>query len=316
MKPHLPITLLFALLGTFTARAVEIPDDYEQIDLWAPSYLNDYTSNTEEDNYAFILWTDVDFTPTSNPTWTSSTPLVTGGNHIFTTAEGESPVALGFSGGQSSVFKTSSLVFDNLSNLTFSNQVGSKGGGAIDLGVNGNLIISNVDDGIDNPNKADILFLGNKITSSYGGAIYNGQNVKIEDCGNIKFHGNTVGSDVEATKYTSGTYVSSGGAINTGTVQFISNKIVEFSENKVLRNIVHADNRTSTHTNTIGGALHLSQSSFFYDNAQVIFNGNVADSKSTFLSKACGGAIHTTAELNFNSNISVKFENHCHPTGA
>lgn len=147
MKPHLPLTLLVALLGSFVSQAVEIPDNYEQIDLWTPSYLNDYTSNTEEDNYAFILWTDVDFTPTTNSTWTSSTPLVTGGNLIFTTAEGYDPVALSFGGGQSAVFdQLRSLTFDTFSNLAITNQSCSRNDSAINLGMNGTLTITNVQD--------------------------------------------------------------------------------------------------------------------------------------------------------------------------
>lgn len=104
MKLHLPITLLTVLLSAFVAQAVEIPDDYEQIDLWTPSYLNDYTANTSSDKNAFLLWSDISITPTTNTTWTSSTSLINGGNHIFTPAEEATP-SLSFSNGQSQVFR-------------------------------------------------------------------------------------------------------------------------------------------------------------------------------------------------------------------
>ena len=103
MKLHLPITLLTALLGACVVQAVEIPDNYEQIDLWTPSDLNDYTSNTSTDKNAFFLWSDVNITPTTNTTWTSATPLINGGNLIFTKAEDAVP-SLSFSNGKSQVF--------------------------------------------------------------------------------------------------------------------------------------------------------------------------------------------------------------------
>lgn len=311
MKLHLPITLLTVLLSAFVAQAVEIPDDYEQIDLWTPSYLDDYISNTADDKNAFILWTDVAITPTTNPTWSSSTPLVTGGNLIFTTAEGYAPVAISFGGGQSTVFEQpASLTFDTLSNLTISNQTGSNDGAAIDLGPTGSLSIRNVNDGIDNPDKADVVFSGNKITSSYGGGIYNGTSINIENNGYVKFNENVVGSDVRQTSYTSGNRVSSGGAINTRSIQFISNEIIEFSSNKALRNMAGGYNTTTISVHTMGGAIHISQESSFDDNTKIIFNDNLAEScASESNSKALGGAIHSEAKLNFNKNDFITFKN-------
>lgn len=261
MKLHLPITLLSALLGVFIAQAVEIPDDYEQIDLWTPSYLDDYTTNTADDKNAFILWTDVAITPTTNPTWTSSKPLVTGGNLIFTTAEGYDPVAISFSGGKSTVLEQpTSLTFDTLSNLTISNQTGSMDGAAIDLGTGGKLNISNINDGVYSEVIADVLFSGNsgnKVTSSYGGGIYNGTSINIENNGYVKFNENVVGSDVQQTSNTSGNSVSSGGAINTRSIQFISNEIIEFSSNKTLRNMAGSYNTTTVSVHTMGGAIRI-----------------------------------------------------------
>ena len=286
MKPHLPIFLLLSLLGTFAAQAVEIPDDYEQIDLWTPSYLNDYTSNTEEDNYAFILWTDVAITPTTNPTWTSSTPLVTGGNLIFTTAEGYDPVALSFGGGQSTVFEQpASLTFDTLSTLTISNQTGSQVGGAIDLGTTGSLSIRNVNDGIDNPDKADVIFSSNKSsnkdTGLYGGSIYaNGANTSIDITGN---------GDVLFQKNSTSSSATYGGAIySTGTVNINNNADVTFSGNYAF----------STHT-TCGGAIYSTGTVNINNNTGgVTFSGNYASTN--YFSH--GGAIYSTGTVNINNN--------------
>ena len=298
MKPHLPLTLLVALLGSFVSQAVEIPDNYEQIDLWTPSYLNDYISNTEEDNYAFILWTDVDFTSTTNPTWTSSTPLVTGGNLIFTTAEGYDPVALSFGGGQSTVFEQpASLTFDTLSTLTISNQTGSKVGGSIDLGTTGSLSIRNVNDGIDNPDKADVEFSGNKITitygGAYGGAIYaNGANTSIDisDNGIVSFEQNMV-------RNTSFQLSTCGGAIySTGTVNINNNADVTFSGNYAF---------TSTSTGSLGGAIYSVGTVNINNNTGgVAFSENYASSSNSF---SRGGAIYSKGGVNINNNADVTF---------
>ena len=298
MKPHLPLTLLVALLGSFVSQAVEIPDNYEQIDLWTPSYLNDYISNTEEDNYAFILWTDVDFTPTTNPTWTSSTPLVTGGNLIFTTAEGYDPVALSFGGGQSTVFEQpASLTFDTLSTLTISNQTGSKAGGSIDLGTSGSLSIRNVNDGIDNPDKADVEFSGNKITTdygAYGGAIYaNGANtrINISDNGIVSFEQNTVRNNP-------GQASACGGAIySKGVVNINNNADVTFSGNYTFN---------STYANsTRGGAIYSEGTVNINNNTGgVAFSENYASSRN---SPSRGGAIYSNGVVNINNNADVTF---------
>ncbi len=286
MKLHLPITLLTVLLSAFVAQAVEIPDDYEQIDLWTPSYLDDYISNTADDKNAFILWTDVAITPTTNPTWSSSTPLVTGGNLIFTTAEGYDPVAISFGGGQSTVFEQpASLTFDTLSNLTISNQTGSNDGAAIDLGPTGSLSIRNVNDGIDNPDKADVEFSGNKSSNknagSYGGSIYaNGANTSIDIIGN---------GDVLFQKNSTSSSATYGGAIySTGTVNINNNADVTFSGNYAF----------STHT-TCGGAIYSTGTVNINNNTGgVTFSGNYASTN--YFSH--GGAIYSTGTVNINNN--------------
>lgn len=170
MKLHLPLVLLAALLSTYV-QAAEIPENYEQIDLWASDYIDDYVSNTVDNCYAFILYTDLNFTPESNISWTDSAPLVTGGNLIFFTAEGMAPTSLCFSDGQSGAFyRSKTLTFDTLYKLSFTNIKRDGEGIAVQLGGCGELHINNVTDNIEGTN--DVIF--DSISSdeiAYRGAI-------------------------------------------------------------------------------------------------------------------------------------------------
>lgn len=320
MKPHLPINLLFALVGAVAAHAVEVPADYELIDLWVPSYLDDYISNEAEDKYAFTIWTDVNFTPSTSDTWTTSKPLVTGGNLIFSTAEGFDPMALSFSEGKSTVFDNlSTLTFDTLSNLTFSNQNASMSGGAIDLGSSGKLYIRNVNDGVDNPEVADVVFSLNSSETGCGGSIYaNGANtlVDISDNGDIAFVGNST------SVYSSSAY---GGAIySTGTVSICNNEDVVFGGNSVSSsnsypyggaiystgtvsicnnvNVSFLENFSSVY-NTYGGAIYSTGTLSISNNADVLFNGNFTTSNYN----AYGGAIYSSGSVSVNNNTDVAF---------
>ena len=299
MKLHLPKVLLSAVLAAscaFSAQAVEIPDTFEQVPLWTADYLSDYISNNQEDQYAFILWTDVDFTPTSNPDWNSSTSLVSGGQLIFTSSEGYAPVALRFSDGPSSAFNgPASLSFDTLSKLTFSNQTAASSGGAIYLD-SGSLYIHNVTDGIDDAEQADVLFSGNKSTgssSSYGGAIRaNGSSSVIDISGNggVSFTGN----------YISSSSSSYGGAIYaTGSLSISNNADVSFT-----------GNYTSSHASpSYGGAIYATGSLSISNNADVSFTGNYTSGTSSyyFPSSSYGGAIYATGSLSISNNADVSF---------
>ncbi|MEE1264655.1 MAG: hypothetical protein UHH87_00015 [Akkermansia sp.] len=151
MKLHLPLLLLTSLVSSLAAHsthAAEIPADYESIDLWIPDMLEDYRASDSTGKYAFILWTDMEFTPQTSTSWGASTPLITGGNHIFTTSEGYVPMALSFTSGDSKVFQqVSCLTFDTLSKLNISAQSETSHGGSINLGTSGNLTIQHIDDG-------------------------------------------------------------------------------------------------------------------------------------------------------------------------
>lgn len=296
MKLHLPITLLTVLLCTVAAQAVEIPDGYEQIALQVPSQLYAYSSNTATAKYAFILSTDVSVTPTTNTAWTSSTPLITGGNHIFSTAEGYAPAALSFSGGQSIVFKqTSSLTFDTLSNLTISNQTGGMTGGAIYSTGTVNII-----------NNTTVTINENRAThptyssgsSSQGGAVYSTGTVNIySNTAAVTFSGNLAGSGYSSSD-------SYGGAIySTGTVNINNNTA----------DVTFSGNRASANTNATayGGAIYSTGTINLNNNNDVTFSGNYsATSSSTSASSpsnAYGGAIYSTGSININNNSDVSF---------
>lgn len=196
MKLHLPLVLLAALLNTFYVQATEILQNYEQIDLWASDYLEDYVSNTADDRYAFILYTDINFNPTNNASWTSSVPLVTGGNLLFTTADGMSPTSLYIKNGQSGAFyRSKTLTFDTLSKLSFTNIKRDGEGIAVQLGGCGELHINNITDNTNGTN--DVVF--DSISSdeaAYRGAIgATGADaiVDISQNGSVLFNNNANG---------------------------------------------------------------------------------------------------------------------------
>lgn len=273
MKPHLPIAILATLLSSFSissVQAVDIPSDYEQVDLWTPGYLDDYTASDAAAKCAFILWSDTVFTPQTNTTWTDSQALVTGREHIFTTAEGYTPAALSFTAGASTVFEQpTSLVFDTLSHLNISNQTGSNSGGAIDLGTGGTLSIKNVSDG--NKETADVTFSGNVISSKsalYGGAIHanaTDSTIDISDNCEVRFYANAATPSADA----------GGGAIySTGTLLIKNNSVyTTFIENHAssIADGTYKDRHSS------GGAIYSTGNVDISENSgDIIFSQNYA----------------------------------------
>lgn len=331
MKLHLPLVLLSALLGAFVVQAVEIPDDYEQIDLWTPSYLNDYTTNTADDKNAFILWTDVAFTPTTNPTWTSSKPLVTGGNLIFTTAEGYDPVALSFSGGQYQVFSDiSSLTLKKLSDVKISNNKysytstngtsNSTVGGSV---IKGTKLTLNNSDVIIKQNSASSNVIGSayRVRSySYGGALHLTGAITIDTNSRLQFENNTISATADSTYRGGSTYISNqgtgysyayGGAIYSTTSFTISG-----SDIKAIKNAAKADYGASARngeTYAYGGAFY-GQTILLEENTHISFEQNYAEAKgrsywsSDPAGNAKGGAIYATS-LKINNNSIVSFAN-------
>ncbi len=284
MKPHLPISLLTAVVASLFIQpvsALELPDNYEMVDVWTPSYIKGYTNNSASDYCVFYFWTDdIEFSPGTYSGWTSSTPLFTGGNLIFTSIDTAAPNSVKFTGGSYSAFsEPATLTFDSLSNLTISsNKISTGAGGAINLGTSGALYIQNVNDGVSSSDNADVVFSGNSISPDNGGAIYaNGSSAKIEIThnGDISFSGNSAG-------YYGGAIYSYGASIN------ISNN----------ENISFSSNSTSYY---YGGAIYSSSIININGNNDVIFSSNSSDEY--------GGAIYSTGSLNINNNEDVHFCN-------
>ena len=301
MKPHLPLALLAALMLAAPARAIEIPSDYSTVNVFSTDDLTDHISNTSSDKKAFALWMDVDFTPETNTTWTSSVPLVTGGNLIFTTAEGFDPAALSFKSGASSVFEQpASLTFDTLSKLELSGHSGANHGAAIDLGGSGTLQISNVGTGSTTDTDA-VLFSGNTVSASstlYGGAIYAGasSSISVSNNGGVAFRTNTC----TTTAYFDA--VSGGIIYSRGTIQIKGNSFVTFQGNKA--------QKTSYDSNFCDSSYHASGGSLYGNiveisqNGDVVFDGNSASDAGY---NAYGGAIYSTGKLTFVGNESISF---------
>lgn len=312
MQLHLPKLLLSAVLTAccaFSTQAVEIPADYEQIDLWIPDYLHDYRASDSAEKCAFILWTDMEFSPETSPGWTSSTPLITGRNHIFTTAEGYDPMSLSFTGGSSKVFnQVTSLAFDTLSHLNISNQTGSTNGGCINLGTSGKLTIQRVND--DQEDTADLVFSNNKISDSgsrYGGIISSPSTdalIEFSDNGSILFSDNSLTGE---TAFGS----PSGGAIYSSSIFNINNnEDITFSKNTC--------SSTNYYTTAIsyGGAICLSEVITITANRDITFSGNSTSSNAvnsdthnagfnTSAAKSYGGAISSSGTINISNNENI-----------
>ena len=299
MKLHLPITLLTAVLAAciaLPAQAVEAPEGYTTTYLNRPGTLERYSELTEDDYIAFILGGSLEFTPTSADYWSSSTPLVSGGNVFFGTDDVDSPVALSFTDGSGSAFSgQSTLTFDTLSNLTFSTITDNEP--AIRV-VKGTLTITNVNDG--QSNTMDVLFKDIKNTSSSGGAICadNGD-VTISNNGNVSFSGNSSSFSSPDDYYSSPDYCysSSGGAIcaGYGDVTISHNGDVSFSGNSSYSDSYYSH----------GGAICADSGDVtISQNGNVSFSGNSSYS----YDYSYGGAISACRGLTIQGNDSVLFE--------
>lgn len=322
MKPHLPIAILTTLFSAFSissVRAVDIPADYEQVDLWTPGYLDDYTASDATAKCAFILWSDTAFTPQTNTTWTDSQSLVTGREHIFTTAEGYPPASLSFTGGSSTVFEQpSSLVFDTLSHVNISNQTGNSNGAAINLGTSGKLTIRNVDDGMKNLEVADVVFSENKLSAGstlYGAAIYaNGTNTTID----VSYNGSISFSDNTISVSSAASCSCLGGAIfSTNQIIFNNNDKISFEKNSCTVKVRNTyTSGAQSHSSTAqGGAIFSNSSLSLSNNTNVSFIGNSSSSDTacsavtvaTANSSAYGGAIYSTETVAVCNNLNVTF---------
>ena len=134
MKLHLPLSLLSALVAVFavqSACAYDIPDQYANagIDIYAPQDMDDYSSLNWSESYMFQFYNSATFNSQTNWHWYDYSSLVIGGNCLFTTAEGATPVSLSFDGTdryasnflQNQAFSTRELIFANLNKLQIEN---------------------------------------------------------------------------------------------------------------------------------------------------------------------------------------------------
>ncbi len=255
MKPHLPISLLTAVLASFIAfpsQAVEVPSNYTSHYLADPGDLYDYQATSG--NHAFLLDGSTTFTPSSATWWTSSTVLKAYGSILFTIEEDGDPYSLTFKGGANKAFyNVSTLAIEDIGRVTFEGLKESDYdsyyssyyyyynyyGGAIHattLRLKGNSRVTFTGNEVIANGRSS-----NRLNSVYGGAIYgaNGATITIsETSGAVTFAQN------KATNTTSSySYNSYGGAIygaddstisicdNEGDVSFTGNTSSSYSYN-------------------------------------------------------------------------------------
>ncbi len=333
MKLHLPVRLFRAILALMVAvpswsQAMDIPEEYTTIDLWTPSFIKDHISNADTEYEAFLLYTDVDFTPTSNTTWTATTPLMTGGNLIFTTAEGYDPMALTFANGKELVFYSpQSLTFDTLTRLTFTNNLreektsvsNSVLGGAVYIGPKAILSISHVDDNVENT--TDILIDGNQVrvirnssSSAFAcGGAFSGNSesdISFVDNNDIKFSKNEAYGSYNTYAYSYTVYASGGAIYTLGDLTFHNNGNVVFEENASFANH-YSDNSVEA----TGGAVHSTGNAWFKGNENIAFINNRATATngvhnwSNHNTTALGGALYASSIWDISENDNIKFEN-------
>ena len=287
MKLHLPRLLAAAVLASLVAvpaYTAEIPDEYKDntVLVWDADYLADYSSNASTDYIAFLLGMDIEV---------PSDISMEGGNLYFTSRNAQLPVSLDFIGSDSfALTNQSSLVFDTLSGLSFTNYKG----GAIH--TSGNMVIRNVTDGVEDSDNPDVLFTGNSASSSYGGAIHAGGGVSITGNGDVTFSGNTASA-----------YSSFGGAIYASEeVSITGNGDVTFTGNTA------SSSSPSYYAYSSGGAIHAGGGVSITGNADVSFSGHHADESGAAIA-ASGVSISGNKDVSFTGNYT---ENGYHGGGA
>ena len=283
MKLHLPRLLAAAVLASLVAvpaYTAEIPDEYKDntVPVWDADYLADYASNASTDYIAFLLGMDIEV---------PSDISLDGGNLYFTSRNAQLPVSIYFTGSESSALTNqSSLVFDTLSGLSFASYKDHA------IYTSGNLVIQNVNDGVEDSENPDVLFTGNSITSyssPRGGAIY-ADDVSISGNGDVTFTGNTA---------TASSSSSCGGAIYAeGDVSIIGNGDVIFSRNT-------SSCATDDGFRSYGGAIYSSGDVSIGGNRDVTFTGNSASAYEAAFS-ASGGAIQAD-DVSITGNGGVTF---------
>ncbi|MGN0873898.1 MAG: hypothetical protein ACI4OZ_01790, partial [Akkermansia sp.] len=319
MKPHLPLSLLRAVLAcftaltatTFTASATEltIPNSYTSVEI---DDAEDFSTEYANSNIAFLLAgsTSLTLNPTICSWWSTSDSLFTGTNYIFTSQNTANPGSLTFDGGTTgapSAFRQSNggLEFYALGNLQFCkllNEIGTDRsdisyGGAINasrfspLKFNGNVGISF------NNNHAY-----SENSSAEGGGICTDtcSAMSFSENGSISFIGNYASSPHSEARggaiYLAPT-TSAYGSRN-GSVSFNRNGDIAFTSNYV----------TTTSGVSSGGAVSMTTDSSvsFVGNGNITFSNNYAITKT---GNATGGAISGSGSvLTFSENGKISFQ--------
>lgn len=294
MKPHLPCSLLSALLAVFAlaapiAYAVEIPEGYTSYYLSEPDELSSY--KTSKEKIAFLLDGSLTITPDSAPWWISTTPLKNYGSILFTIEEDGDPFSMTFKDGSPypAFENVSYLGFQDIGYVTFQNIEGSFG--AVYRATTVEFI-----------NNRGVDFISNA-SSSYGAAV---------NTASLSIKGTT-----QNINFTDNSARGFGGAIYGTTVNIENNKNISFSNN-------HAEYST---LEACGGAISGADNSTINlsDNSgSIIFSDN--DARSDYVSSssyvttvATGGAIQTGSRsvLNLNNNTGdISFcNNHAYGCG-
>lgn len=285
MKLLLSVILLSAILPLFcvsAAQVAEVPDDYVQVEVSDPANLADCTISEENDSYAFLLEADIEV---------PSDIHMDGGNLFFTSQDELLPVSLAFTGSDTSALSNQySLMFDILSGLSFSDYHAGT------ILASGNLVIRNVNDGVDIPEQADVIFTDNSCEASSGGAaIYADGDVTISRNGGVIFSRN---AGVSSTRYEGG-----GGAIfANGDVIIGGNERVTFTDNSI-----------TSYGN--GGAIYAGGAVTISGNGDVSLLRNTLGIQS--FGGYGGGAIYAQASVTISGNADLMFsENNAIGSGA
>ena len=266
MKPHLPISLLTAVLASFIAfpsQAVEVPSNYTPHYLADPDDLYDY--RTTSDRRAFLLDGSTTFTPSSASWWSSSTVLKAYGSILFTIEEDSDPYSLTFKDGANKAFyNVSTLAIEDIGRVTFE---GLKESGY------------------------DASSSYYSYSYYYGGAIY-ASTLRLKGNSRVTFTGNEVNGNISSS-YTACAY---GGAIYSASRGSITisetSGAVTFAQNKAT---ISNSYTTNYDTSALGGAIYGGSSSSISicDNeGDVNITGNSASAFSHSYTYSYGGAIY------------------------
>ena len=296
MKLHLPRLLAAAVLASFAAvpaYTAEIPDEYKDntVPVWDADDLADYSSNASTDYIAFLLGMDIEV---------PSDIKLGGGNLYFTSLNSQLPVSLDFTGSNSpALANQSSLVFDTLSGLSFTNYKDRA------ISTSGNLVIQNVNDGVEDSENPDVFFSGNTFSSSsssysYGGVIYaSSGGVNISGNGDVSFTGNSAFNSYSNIPSSYGGAIFADGDVSisgNGDVSFTGNTVSSFS---------YDDDVCVSH----GGAIYASSGGVnITGNGDVTFTGNTVSTSSSGSLSSNGGAIYASSGgVNITGNGDVSF---------